>query len=37
MTQSIDAKRLHNHVLGGLAGAGMGDALGAATEQWHHT
>ena len=37
MTQSIDEKRLYNHVLGGLAGAGMGDALGAATEQWHHT
>ena len=37
MTQSTDAKRLYNHVLGGLAGAGMGDALGAATEQWHHT
>ena len=26
--------RLYNHILGSLAAAGMGDALGAATEQW---
>ena len=26
--------RLYNHILGSLAVAGMGDALGAATEQW---
>ena len=26
--------RLYNHILGSLATAGLGDALGAATEQW---
>jgi ADP-ribosylglycohydrolase len=37
MTGVVDEKRLYSHILGGLAAAGMGDALGAATEQWHHT
>jgi len=26
--------KLYNHILGSLAAAGMGDAMGAATEQW---
>lgn len=26
--------RLYNHILGSLAAAGLGDAMGAATEQW---
>lgn len=37
MTEVTGDKRLYNHILGALAAAGMGDALGAATEQWHHT
>jgi ADP-ribosylglycohydrolase len=28
------ADRLYNHILGSLATAGLGDAMGAATEQW---
>tara|TARA_B100000945_G_C20427732_1_gene621575 strand:- start:8797 stop:9879 length:1083 start_codon:yes stop_codon:yes gene_type:complete len=37
MSKAANGKELYKHILGGLACAGMGDALGAATEQWHHT
>ena len=33
MPITTDPQTLHNHVLGGLMGAALGDALGAATEQ----